>query len=69
VTVTSWLGFESFRLLSTGGSTVGLRFTRSLDLGTYNLSLVFRDVTHTPNFTCRAVTSSIVLSPLPYPPP
>jgi hypothetical protein len=67
-TVTSWSGFESLRLLSTSGSRVDLRFTRTLDLGRYNLSLVFRDVSHTPNFTCRAITNSIDLTDI-YPSP
>jgi hypothetical protein len=67
-TITTWLGFESYRLLSTGGSTVDLRFTRILDPGSYNLSLVFSDVSRTPNLICRAITSSIVLSTT-YPPP
>ena len=65
-TVTSWLGFESYRLLSTSSSPLDLRFTRTLDSGSYTVSLVFRDMSHTPNFNCRAVTSSINLSP-PYP--
>jgi len=65
-TVTSWLGYEFYRILSNGSSTLNLRFTRSLDPGSYVVSLVFRDTSHTPNFNCRAVTSSINLSP-PYP--
>jgi hypothetical protein len=67
-TVTNWSGFELYRELSTGGSTVDLRFTRSLDPGSYNLSLVFLDVSHVPNFTCRAVTTSKFLA-RPYPSP
>jgi hypothetical protein len=65
-TVTSWLGYEFYRILSTGSSTLNLRFTRLLDPGSYVVSLIFRDTSHIPNFNCRAVSDSIDLS-LPYP--
>ena len=65
-TITSWLGLESYRLLSTSGSTVNLRFTRTLLAGNYTVSLIFRDISHIPNFDCRAVTRSIDYT-LPYP--
>jgi hypothetical protein len=59
-TVTTWLGFESYRqLLGHTSSTVDLRFTRSLDPGSYVLSLLFHNVTR--NYDCSLVTSSAVL--------
>jgi Flp pilus assembly protein TadG len=55
-TVTSWLGFESYRILSTSASVVDTRFTRSLDSGSYVLTLVFRNVTR--GYDCSPVTQS-----------
>jgi hypothetical protein len=55
-TVTTWLGFESYRQLSTSASVVDLRFTRSLDPGSYVLTLVFRN--NTRGYDCSPVTQS-----------
>ena len=59
-TVTSWQGFESYRYLSSMGTTLDLRFTRTLSPGSYVLSLVYRNITRNPNYDCTTVTNSIV---------
>jgi len=60
-TVSSWMGYDSYRMLTTSLSSVVLKFTRSLDPGTYVLSLVFHNVTH--NFDCTPVQASAILQP------
>jgi hypothetical protein len=62
-TVASWMGYDSYRMLTSSLSTVVLQFTRSLDPGTYVLSLVFRNVTN--NIDCTPVEDSAVLQLLP----
>jgi hypothetical protein len=58
-TIDSWMGYDSYRMLSSSLSTVMLKFTRSLDPGTYVLSLVFRNVTH--DFDCTPIEETAVL--------
>ena len=62
VTVTSWNGPASNRRLTSTTSTIKLTFTRSLDPGTYVLTLVFHN--YTTGYDCAPpVQSSAILQP------
>jgi hypothetical protein len=52
-TITSWMGYDSYRQLASTTSMVNLKFTRTFDPGDYTLALVFRNVTR--NIDCTPV--------------
>jgi hypothetical protein len=56
-TITSWIGLDSHRLLTSSPSAVSVNFTQPLLPGNYVMTLVFRNVTQ--GFDCAPVIQSI----------
>jgi hypothetical protein len=56
-TITSWIGIDARRLLTSTPSTVSVRFARPILPGNYVMTLVFHNVTQ--GFDCAPVTQSL----------